>query len=300
MLNKLFRREDQPAQTTGRVIVPLISDTHGGHSGALMNPETVLDLEDQEGNIYQYKPEPTEIQKYLWNVYMDGLDKIKALLDGDPMFAIHGGDNIEGDKHPSELVRPERHAQIQIATYNMVPLCQMYNLRYLRMVKGTGAHEFGFSSATLEIMRMLKAMYSDIDIKAIMLGLLTINGVEIDYTHHGASAGRRKWLEGNEARYYLRDRMMRDIHARGRPADIYIRGHYHTPLIEYLRVDGFWSILLLMPSMKIGGEWTVMATRSLPYIKNGLAALEIEGGKIRDIHEYYQTVDMRTKEEIVV
>ena len=300
MLNKLFRREDQPAQTTGRVIVPLISDTHGGHSGALMNPDTVLELENQEGEIYEYKPEMTEIQKHLYNVYTSGLEKITALAQGAPMVGIHDGDNVEGNKHPSELVRPEIHAQLQIAIGNLVPFCSLPNMRHFQMVKGTGAHEFGFSSATLEILRAMRLLFPGIEMKAVTMGLTTVNGVEIDATHHGASAGRRKWLEGNEARYYLRDRMMRDIHARGRPADIYVRGHYHTPLIEYLRVDGFWSILLLMPSMKIGGEWTVMATRSLPYIKNGLAALEIEGGKIRDIHEYYEKVDLRTKEEIVV
>jgi hypothetical protein len=300
MLNKLFRREEQPTHTSGRAIVPLISDTHGGHSGALMNPDTVLELEDQEGEIYEYKPEMTEIQKYLWNVYVIGLEGISALSRGDPLFGIHDGDNIEGDKHPSELVRPEKHAQLQIAVYNLRPFCSLPGMSYLRLVKGTGAHEFGFSSATMEILRTMRLLYPAIDMKAIMLGLLTINGVEIDYSHHGASAGRRKWLEGNEARYYLRDRMVRDISMRGRPADIYIRGHYHTPLIEHLRVDGFWSILLLMPSMKIGGEFAAQATRSVPSITNGLAALEIEGGKIRDVHEFYSSVDMRTKEEILV
>lgn len=299
MLKKLLNREAEPNQT-GRVIVPIISDSHGGHSGALMNPETVLELEDQEGEIYEYKPEMTEIQKYLWNVYTSALDKITTLASGASLFGIHDGDNVEGDKHASELVRPEKHAQLQIAIGNLAPFCSLPNMRYFRMVKGTGAHEFGFSSATLEILRSMRLLYPDIDMKAVMMGLITLNGVEIDATHHGASAGRRKWLEGNEARYYLRDRMMRDIKERGRPADIYIRGHYHTPLIEYLRVDGFWSILLLMPSMKIGGEYTAQVTRSLPYIKNGLAALEIEGGKIRDIHEYYERVDMRTKEEFIV
>lgn len=65
--------------TPGRVIVPVVSDMHGGHINGLMNPETVLELEDQAGNPYLYKPELTEIQKYLWNILTDAVEKITTL-----------------------------------------------------------------------------------------------------------------------------------------------------------------------------------------------------------------------------
>jgi len=287
-------------EASNRVIVPIISDTHGGHSGALMNPETVIEMEDELGNRYNYQPELSEVQKYLWNIYTGALEKIKVMAGEDPIVALHAGDNVEGNKHPSELVRPEISVQIKIAFDNLLPLCRLPNIRALRVVKGTGAHELGFASATAMVVQLLQIAYPRLDIQAIQHGWLSVGGIDIDYSHHGPGMWRRTWLTGNEARYYLRDCMMRDIADIGRPADVYVRGHIHAPLIEWLRVDGHRSTLVVTPSMKIGGEYSFQATRSAPRISNGLVALEIEGGKLRDIHEYIETQDLRTKEVILV
>ena len=290
--------QNQPA--FDRVIVPVITDTHGGYLGALMNPATVIELEDELGNRYNYQPELTEVQKYLWNIYTETLDKITNLAGADPVVALHDGDNIEGNKHPSELVRPELSAQIKIAFDNLLPLCRLPNLKALRVVRGTGAHELGFASATTILVQLLQIAYPALDIQSTQHGWLTVGGINIDYSHHGPWKGRRKWLEGNEARYYLRDCMMNDISECGKPADVYIRGHVHVPVIEKLRVDGCWSTLIVVPSMKIGGEYSFQATRSAPRIANGMVALEIEDGKLRDVHEYIHVKDLRTREHIDV
>jgi len=300
MLNKLLRREEQQAQISGRAIVRAISDTHGGHTGALMNPDTTLTLFDPEGSAYEYKPQMTEIQKHLWNVLMDALSRIDVLAAGSPLFDVHGGDQVEGNKHPSELVTTDLYAQIQIAVNNRRPMLTNPAVVADRDLYGTGAHEFGQSSATRTILMALKKEYPRLDIAAVMHGLFDINGVTFDCAHHRAGPGQRKWLHGNVARYYLRDRMMLDLGEGNKPADVYLGGHYHTPVVEYLRVDGCWSVLVVMPSMKMGGEYAAQATRSVPYVKNGLMAFEIEGGKLRDIHEFIQTFDMRTKEVFVV
>jgi hypothetical protein len=285
---------------TNRLIAPIISDSHGGHTGALMNPATVIELEDELGNRYNYQPEMTEIQKYLWNIYTEALGKIETLAGEDPLVALHTGDNVEGNRHPSELVRPELSAQIKIAFDNLIPLCRIKNLRALRIVKGTGAHELGFASATAILIQLLNLAYPDLDIQSTQHGWMNLGGINIDYSHHGPGRGRRKWLEGNEARYYLRDCMMNDIAEYGKPADVYIRGHVHVPIIEKLRVDGYWSTLVVVPSMKIGGEYGFQVTRSAPAIANGMVALEIEADKLRDVHEYIHVQDLRTREVISV
>jgi len=290
--------QNQPASS--HVIVPIISDTHGGHLGALMNPATVIELEDELGNRYEYKPEMTEIQKYLWNIYTQALGKIETLAGDDPIVWLHVGDNVEGNKHPSELVRPELSAQIRIAFDNLLPICRLPNIKALRIVKGTGAHELGFASATSILIQLLKIAYPALDIQSTQHGWAVVGGISVDYSHHGPGRGRRKWLEGNEARYYLRDCMMNDISEYGRPADVYIRGHVHTTVIEKLRVDGCWSTLIVVPSMKIGGEFGFQVTRSSPRIANGLVAMEIENEKLIDIHEYIQVQDLRTREYIDV
>jgi len=265
-----------------------------------MNPETVIELEDELGNRYNYQPEMSEIQKYLWNIYTEALGEIVVLAREDPIVAMHAGDNVEGNKHPSELVRPELSAQIKIAFDNLLPICRLSNIKALRIVKGTGAHELGFASATSILIQLLKIAYPAMDIQSTQHGWMDVGGISIDYSHHGPGRGRRKWLEGNEARYYLRDCMMNDISRYGRPADVYVRGHVHVPIVEKLRVDDCWSTLVVVPSMKIGGEFSFQATRSAPAIANGMVALEIENGKLQDIHEYIHTQDLRTKEVIDV
>lgn len=290
----------QPAPISDRVIVPVVSDMHGGHINGLMNPETVLELEDQLGNPYLYQPEMTEVQKYLWNILTDAVEKITALAAGSPVVHLNTGDLVMGNKYLSELVRPEISAQVRIAFDNFIPLCRMPNTMALRLTRGTGAHEFGLGAATSMILQLLRIAYPAIDIQSVQHGWATIGGLDIDYSHHGPGVGRRVWLEGNEVRYYLRDCMLRDIVSCGKPADVYIRGHVHAPVIETMRVAGHWATLIVMPSMMMGTEHTWQVTRSVPRISNGIVALEIQNGKLIEIHEYIQTQDLRTKEVIDV
>lgn len=277
--------------------MPVISDSHGGHINGLMNPATIIELEDQAGNKYLYQPELTEIQKYLWSIFTDAIDKITTLAAGAPVFTLHIGDIVMGNKYLSELVRPEISAQVRIAFDNFIPLCKIPNTKSLRLARGTGAHEFGLASATEMMIQLLNIAYPKVDIRSVQHGWVTIGEVDIDYSHHGPGPGKRKWLKGNEARYYLRNAMMEDIATGGKPADVYIRGHVHDPVIETLRQDGYWSTLVVMPSMMMGTEHTWQVTRSTPRIANGMVALVIEDGKVRDIKEYISVQDVRTHEQ---
>lgn len=294
----IFGKHTPPANS-GAEFVPLITDTHGGHSGALMSPDTVIELEDEDGNSYKYKPELTERQKHLWNILTDTIDKIVTLAKGAPLYPIHTGDLVMGNKHVSELVRPEISAQIKIAFDSLLPILRMPNVQSFRIARGTGAHEFLLAAATDMLTQYLRIAFPEIDISSVQHGVATVGGVDIDYSHHGPTAGKRVWLRGNEARYYLRNCMMNDIAQYGKPADVYVRGHVHVPIIEKLQVYGHWSTLVIVPSMMMGGEFVNQATQSEPRVSNGIMALEIEGGKLREVHdEWIHTQDLRTRESL--
>jgi len=79
-------------------------------------------------------------------------------------------------------------------------------------------------------------IFKNKDIKMCQHGLLDIDGVTIDYAHHGPFPGSRSWLKGNIARYYLRDLMMREIMNGNSPPKLVVRAHYHTPVEEYLKI----------------------------------------------------------------
>ena len=48
-----------------RVIIAVVSDTHGGHRLGLLNPNTVLYAENEIGEWDYFRPELTESQRFL-------------------------------------------------------------------------------------------------------------------------------------------------------------------------------------------------------------------------------------------
>lgn len=281
-----------------RKIVAHVTDKHGGHKLGLMNPDTLLFAQDELGNPVPWRPQPTPVQSYLWDIYETHVLKTLDLAGGCQVIFLDGGDQVQGVKYPQELVSTAQADQIIIAACNMAPWLAFENVNPVRLISGTEAHEMGEASATHLITAQLAAKYPERDIQATHHGLYNVDGVEIDCSHHGPPPGRRVWLSGNEARYYLRDLMMRNILAGKRPPDVVLRGHYHAPVLETVRVGEYTSHLVVSPSYCWLGAHGRQATRSAPEIANGMTALEIEGGRLVDIHQFVETRDLRTKESL--
>lgn len=282
-----------------RFILAAISDTHGGFKLGLLNPKTILEDEDEEGNIIQYSPELNNTQKYLWDdVYLPAVDKLKELAGDDEIILAHIGDPTHGNKYISEQVSTRLSDQIDIALFNLLPLCQLDNVSTIRIVKGTGSHEFGEGSAPILIQRLLSKAFPNKSIKAVNHGLMEIDGFEVDYAHHGPYPGSRDWLRGNVARYYLRDLMYQSINSGMRPPNLVLRGHYHQYVREWLSMNGNESWLVILPSMCMLSFYTRQATRSAFRSTNGLVAFEVEDGQLREAHFFGKTMDIRTKETI--
>ena len=239
----------------------------------------------------------TAYQDWLWNdVFMPGVDAVSRMANrAQQIVVIQLGDICHGDAHPDQLVSTRLSDQIMIARASMRPLLELPRVTTLRIVIGTGAHEFGEGSAAILVAEQIRADLG-LDVQALYHGLATIGGFDVDYSHHGPGPGGRSWLGGNVARYYLRDQMFKAIAAGQKPAGLYLRGHVHVPVDEMVRVGPHWGRIVVAPSMCGLGDYGRKTTKSEWEIVNGFMAFAIEGGRIVDTMELVQKVVIRTKE----
>lgn len=283
-----------------RAVLAVCADLHGGHRHGLLNPNTVLEETDENGNILEtYHPQLTRIQEYLWEEYTKGIGKIKELAADDPLYVIINGDVTAGNKYPQLLVSNRMADQFIIAAFNCKP---WYDLApaAVRIITGTGAHVFEQGTSEITITSLLKAIYPEISTKVLDHGLLTIAGVDIDISHHGPPAGSREWLRGNEVRYYLRSAMMQEIVAGKVPPRLYFRGHYHEDVEETLIVKAngnrYKSTLILTPSFAFIDNHARQAVKSPARISHGMYAVELVDGELLRTIPITRTLDIRTKE----
>jgi hypothetical protein len=273
---------------------------HGGHRHGLLNPETELEETDEEGNLIRdYHPQMTRIQTYLWEQYTKWISDVKEIAGSDPIYIVVNGDITCGNKYPQLLVSDRIADQFIIATANMVPL---YLLRPIavRIIKGTGAHVFNQGTSEIVVSTLLKAKYPEISTEVKDHGLFVVAGLEADISHHGPPPGSRKWLEGNEARYYLRSAMLDEITAGKVPPRLYYRAHYHQEVEETLIVKGngsrYKSTLIITPSMAFIDNHARQSVRSPSRICHGISVAEIVDGELLRNIPLSRTIDIRSRE----
>ena len=277
------------------IFVPILSDTHSGSRVGLMSPDTVLLRETETGDVEPYQPNLTASQAYLWRLNNYALEWMRGKRV--PM-VIHTGDVTHGNKHPSELVSQRLDDQPTIA---VSALKAWYNLPGVAdglIAYGTEAHNYGLGASD----RMVAKLLSDetgVEVEAVAHPLIEIDGVTVDLAHHGPTPGGRPWLLGNIARNYLRGFIQEEIYAGRKPARLLIRAHYHTPVIETVNEGGHESTIVLMPSMCLLDDFARQATRSKHQIVNGYFVLEIDHGKLIEIHKLTQVIDTRRKVKYV-
>jgi len=285
-----------------RRIVAVLSDTHAGHRLGLMPPDLTLYDEAPDGTLAPYTPQQTAVQQWLWHCYCDDMAEVVALADDDPLTVIHNGDLTWGRKYATELVSTREANQYLIAVANLAPWLELPNLTALRLSHGTGSHGFQEGTDVALVSELLRARYPDSDIGVCRHGLADVDGVLVDYAHHGPPPGSRNWLTGNNLRYYIRS-LMTDEVMRGRtPPRVVLRAHYHQYQRETVRVpagdgeavtDG-----IITPAYCGLSEFAQQATRSAYLIGCGLVALEIVDGRLVDVHAMQRTVDLRREEKL--
>jgi hypothetical protein len=288
---------------TTRSILAVFSDPQCGHRLGLMNPDTMLYRETEDGEVVEYQPDMTESQNYLWLLYTGYIDKIKQIANGDEIVLWCNGDITQGKRFMEQLVSTSMADQILIATDIFDPWIEIDNLKTVRLSIGTGVHVFGEGSSTMLVSRYLLGKRGDLNVKPLYHGYADIDGLRVDVAHHGPNQSSRKWLEGNLARYYTRDLVMRHIMGGENPPDLVLRAHYHQWMNEVVTVVGgeteYTTRFVMTPSFCMMGDHARQATRSAYKIDNGLAAFEIIDGKIVQVHRMVKTIDIRTKEKLI-
>ena len=274
----------------------VLSDTHGGHKHALCDPDTVLFDEDELGNPVQQRVALTDVQKWLWNVYSELLERTTEIAGDDEIVCVHLGDVCHGNKHPEQLISTRIYDQIEIAATALSWL-RALNLRSMAIIAGTGAHTFGEASATKAVADRLKHEHQ-IPAEVFYHGLFDIDGLSVDAAHHGPGPGSRSWLTGNVARYYLRSLMMAAIVADQYPPELVLRGHYHTKVDEVVTVGDYESRIIVCPSMCFLSDYARQATKSIPRVTVGGALFEIDNGHVIGKHWITDTVDVRTRKTL--
>lgn len=286
-----------------RFLFVVFSDTHAGHLLGLLNPDVTFKEWDENGDRYDYKPALTKNQIYLWNLYMDNLERVKELAKGCPIIVLHNGDLTVGLKYPTQMSFTALSNQIIAAAYNMYPIMKLPNLKAFRLTYGTQSHEMYEGTAPKIVITKLESEFKDAPVKLVKMGKMEVGELEFNYAHHGPFPGSRKWLEGNNARYYLRDLMMRKILAGHKPANFNFYGHYHTTVEEKLTIPAngniYRSYLFITPSYQMMGDYAMQATRSVDSVTNGMLALECDEHELlSEPHWFTETKDIRTKEKI--
>lgn len=295
------------AKKFDRFNVVVMADTHAGSKLALRNPDWIIQrkvpVEDDEGIIHQeiedYYPPVEPIQELLWEKYLKARDDFLYIAGKDPLFILHLAEVCEGTYYANSSMRLKKDEQVQIAVANMAPWKGVENVKMTRILSGDRPHEFDEGAAGRMVVNHLKKDFKNV--RAIDHGMLNINGFKIDLAHKGPFPGSRKWLEGNVARYYLTDYMMRELIEFSRdPVDLVLRAHYHEPVEERraFRFQGGMkrSALLIAPSMKFPDAHAKSVTQNKFSAAIGMSLVEVVNKNILDFHHRFTVADTRTWE----
>ena len=281
-----------------RVVVALMSDCHCGHQLGLMAPDT--ELIDDDGN--PWTPQLTKVQEYLHDLHISHKNSVVALAADDEILVIHDGDATQGNRYPSRWVSERESDQVKIAAQALRPWLDLPNVKTMRVLVGTGAHNYGRGSAEVLLAELLQAQYPTASVKAMYHGLYDIAGVTFDIAHHGTYPGSRGWLYGDGPVRYLRD-IMNDAIENGRePPRVVARGHHHVWCRRTLHKDTdtrtYESDIINTPSYTGLTDYAHQAARSPSKVTNGMAAIECVEGQVVGIHRLTATLDVRTREEL--
>lgn len=286
-----------------RKVAALLADCHGNHKLGLLHPNTQLEQIGPTGEPILKAVELTAVQQWLYHeVWQPALSQLKRLAGDDPLVGFHVGDLTQGGKYPDQLVSTRLSDQVAIAVDILGDFLDLPTAQTLRIALGTPAHNYGEGSTEILAARMLAQEYVRKDVKAVAHGLAEVNGVLVDYAHHGPSGGAHLMVRGNAFRTYCRDVVLRELGRHQRPPDVIVRAHAH----DYLRITDVIALNgeeheilgILLPPMCGMGEHGRQASRSRHMLTAGLVALEVDGpGRVK-VHRLIQTVDLRTKETL--
>jgi len=277
-------------------------DSHCGLRFGLYDGKTPLHDEGPHGELVERIVTPTATQAFLWKLWGEGLQAVADLTAGYPLVALHGGDLCHGDAHPSQLMTTRLSDQVMVAADVLRSLATLSNLRAVRLVSGTEAHNSGEGSLENIVAELVK---DDLpDVKIAMHWRLGIDGAVFDVAHHGPGVGSRAWLSGSQLGWYIRNIAMSEAMAGATPPDAVLRFHFHA----YARATHHWNaqghrgttVGVVHPALCGINYFGVKATKSTPTSDYGMLLWRIEDGRVELDDRLVFSLDHRTREDVEV
>jgi len=256
---------------TGKVAVLVISDTHTGSSLGLAPPLVYLD----DGGIYH----ASEAQKHVYD-HWQGVWK-RTLDLRLPVVVIDNADTIEGFHHNTAQIwgtDPRKH--IDVAVDLRMPYRNKVERWY--SLRGTAAHVGASGSGDEAVAKGIGADASNGSFSHYHLKV-EVSNVLIDVSHHGVSAGRRPWVDGNVLRSFGRGIVIDSLSRRERPPDVIVRSHVHVARHETIRDYNYRCECIITPAFQLASEFVhrVATERDLSDI--GATLITVENGKVLDV-----------------
>jgi hypothetical protein len=280
----------------------ILSDTHGGNTLGLLSPGTVVQMEGPEGECYEYELPLNPVQLYLNKIFEWLLDVAKEYAAGDDILFIHNGDLTQGGVHGA-LIAQSEGLQVAVGVRSLQRVLDaLPNCKTIRIIKGTGVHVFNSGDSEMQAGKILQQANPSKDVRVLYHNLLTYNGVMVDVAHHGPGPGSRVWLEGNVARFYLRNLMETELMAGRVPARLVVRSHYHTYIKEtissMINSSEVESTIVITPSLCMLDDYARKVVKSPHIIGLGGTFFETIDGRLTDVKVALKQIDVRTKEVI--
>ena len=281
----------------------LFSDPHAGHRLGLVRPGIKLSPHGSSGDDKPFIPELTEAQRLLWKYNKQWIGDALNWAGKNEVILIQNGDGAQGLKHKQQLMSNRLSDQVEIGTDNLLEWKRQdkrKRIKKVRVLASTPSHAFEESSADILIAESVRNK-SIWDVRTYYHGLISVGGVVFDIAHKGPGQSSRFWLEGNTARYYTKDIMLKNLAAGRKPPDVIIRSHFHTwvnTIVEVTvgNVDHF-SRLIVTPAMSLLGEYAKNVTRNIPDFMFGMVVFKIENGQVQ-VRKFSHVVDTRIEEEL--
>ena len=288
-----------------RKIIAIRGDTHPGHAGGLVNPDTLipaLDLSDDGKWVVTGwdTPHLSPLQRRIWAWHAQDMENIRALAGKDEIIFLDMGDMTQGNIFKDDLAEALLSTQYFISKWNTSVWLDIPNVKKVRMVKGTGVHVWGEGSTETMLTHYLRAEYPKKSIEISDHYLLNVDGYLLDMAHHGPGPGIRNWTRGNVLDLYARSILRDDLDAGSTPPNVVLRGHTHTFTWRPVglqaggkahKLDAF-----ITPPYCFIGSHARKVTQSTSRMSVGLLALELVNGRLLDFHPFTHTVDLRNRE----
>jgi len=276
------------------------ADLHSNNKWGLLQPGTMIEEITPYGESYIEEPLLNPEQEFLLAVRNEALKGVKKIVGKNKVNYVFVGDAHQGNKHVTQYVSQLSSAQSTIMIENFRPVFKKLNIDKSEFIFGTEAHDGMGHTNIKSLVNALRQEFQRTKLTMSHHTDIDVDGYVINVAHHGASEGSRRDLRGNAMRLYLKG-IMDDYEEMGKtPPNLVIRGHfhgYHWETIRRYKPAGWQqSDSILIPSLCGMGAYGRQATRSRSNIINGSLLLEIEDGRLVNIHDFIMFRDIVKKE----